>query len=147
MTDPRSASPRQPSPEELRAYLEELRDADAAGLLAEAYNLLAAGAQVKLGRPDARPLIDAMAGITQAGTAALPDEIAKQMQQGVAQLQVAQVEAEREGAGQGRQPEQPATAGGEKGEAAQAPPRPGEQESKVTDRLWVPGRGPGLGGR
>ncbi len=141
MSDPTAAS--EPSPEELRAYLEQLRGADAAGLLAEAYNLLAAGAQVKLGRPDARTLIDAMAAMAGAVAAALPPELAEQMRQGVSQLQLAQVSAEREAAGQ-------APAGGPAGAvdadraAAAAPPPPAAPPSPpVTDRLWIPGRDPG----
>lgn len=135
----------QPSPEELRAYLEQLRDADAAGLVAEAFNLLAAGAQVKLGRPDARTLIDAMTAMTQVTTAALPQELAQQMTQGVQQLQLAQVEAERQAAAESQQ--QP---GGD-ADAAPAPPPaaasqpdpPSAAQQKMTDRLWIPGRDAG----
>ena len=89
MSDPLSAQ--QPTEEELRAYLEQLREADPAGLVAESYNLLAAGAQVKLGRPDARMLIDAMAALVQVTGQRLPPELANQMAQGVQQLQLAQV--------------------------------------------------------
>src|SRR5687768_17627724 len=97
MSDPRLAGqPAQPSQEEMRAYLEQLREADAAGLLAEAFNLLATGAQVKLGRPDARALIDGLAGLVQAAQSALPQQLLAQMQQGIAQLQTAQVQAERD---------------------------------------------------
>jgi len=134
----------QPSPEEMRAYLEQLREADAAGLVAEAYNLLAAGAQVKLGRSDARTLIDAMSALTQVASPALPQELAQQMTQGVQQLQLAQVEAERQVAAE---TQQQATASEETGAqtgtqaAPTAPPQQAQQ--RMTDRLWIPGRDAG----
>jgi hypothetical protein len=148
MSDPTQMAG-QPSPEEMRAYLEQLREADAAGLLAEAFNLLATGAQVKLGRPDARALIDALAGMVQAAGSALPPEIAEQMNQGIAQLQMAQVQAEREeAAAAGAAPDQTGE-GAEQG--ADGDPQPSGQASpppagsppgqRMTDRLWVPGRG------
>lgn len=139
MSDPTSA--RQPTEAELRAYLEQLRDADPAGLVAEAYNLLAAGAQVKLGRPDARMLIDGMAALVQSTGNRLPPELANQMAQGVSQLQLAQVEAEREAGAQGADegtPDAQQPAGGP------ASPTAEEQAAqRMTDRLWVPGRDPG----
>lgn len=140
----------QPSPEELRAYLEQLRDADAAGLVAEAYNLLAAGAQVKLGRSDARTLIDAMAALTQVTSSALPQELAQQMTQGVQQLQLAQVEAERQAAAESQQQATaaPEAAAGQPTDTPRAPgasakPQAAQPEQRMTDRLWIPGRDAG----
>ncbi|CAN5593678.1 hypothetical protein BH24ACT14_BH24ACT14_05240 [soil metagenome] len=148
MTDP--TTPGQPSPEEMRAYLEQLRDADAVALAAEAYNMLAAGAQVKLGRPDARILIDAMGGMAEAAGSRLPAELATQMRQGVAQLQMAQVQAEREEAGAGGEPqaeEAVATSAGESTLSGPGAPASGAQaegdNQRMTDRLWIPGRDPG----
>jgi hypothetical protein len=147
MTDP-TQMPGQPSQEEMRAYLEQLRAADPVGLLAEAFNLLATGAQVKLGRPDARVLIDAMAGMVQAAGAQVPGEVSKQMNEGIAQLQMAQVQAEKEaGAAEG----EPAAEGQAAQEGApqpsSAPSGPaggtaGAGGQRMTDRLWVPGRDP-----
>ena len=155
MTDP-MAMGGQPSPEQMRAYLEQLRDADAAGLLAEAFNLLATGAQVKLGRPDARALIDGLAGLVEGASPALPAQLAAQMQQGIAQLQMAQVEAEREvaaqaeGAGAGEQASGEQDADADASSATQPPPAPPgaggppgpPPGQRMTDRLWVPGRDP-----
>ena len=154
MTDPMQAAG-QPSPEEMRAYLEQLREADPAGLLAEAFNLLATGAQVKLGRPDARTLIDGLAGLVTAAQAALPAELLAQMQQGIAQLQTAQVQAEREAAAAGAaEPPAGDGAAGDTGEGAAAaggpagsprmsePPGQTAAQQRMTDRLWVPGRDP-----
>ncbi|HVM21283.1 MAG TPA: hypothetical protein VM307_15090, partial [Egibacteraceae bacterium] len=103
MTDPRTM-PGQPSPEEMRAILEQLREVDPAVLVAEAFNMLAQGAQVKLGRPDARVLIDALAGMVTAAEPALPEELSTQMQQAIAQLQMTQVQAERDAAGRPEAP-------------------------------------------
>ena len=156
MTDP-TQMPGQPSQEEMRAYLEQLRAADPVGLMAEAFNLLATGAQVKLGRPDARVLIDAMAGMVHAAGARIPGEISKQMNEGIAQLQMAQVQAEKETGGEGDdESTSDAEDGGEQpggGGPQPGPGGPGGQPGgpggaggpggqKMTDRLWVPGRDP-----
>lgn len=152
MSDPRQTAG-QPSEEEMRAYLEQLREADAAGLVAEAFNLLATGAQVKLGRPDARALIDSLAAMVQAAGSALPPQLVEQMNSGIGQLQMAQVQAERDAAA--AQPpaegDDAATpeggAGSTPGGSAAAPPTtssPGQAgaNQRMTDRLWVPGRDP-----
>ncbi|MDP8969825.1 MAG: DUF1844 domain-containing protein, partial [Actinomycetota bacterium] len=89
---------RQPSEEELRAYLEQLRAAEPVEFIVQAYNMLATVAQAKLGRADARILIDAMSGVVEATAAGLPTDVARQMRDGVAQLQLAQVQAEPEAA-------------------------------------------------
>jgi hypothetical protein len=136
------------SEEELRAYLDQLREAPAADILVQAYTMIGTGAEVKLGRPDARLLIDAMAGLVSAVGARL-GELGTRMQGGVAQLQSAQVEAERQVAQQA-QAQQPAAP-----EApAQPPAAPGGQggsggqgNQNLTDRLWIPGRGQGPGRR
>lgn len=144
MSDP-TQMPGQPSPEEMRAYLEQLRESDPAGLIAEAFNLLATGAQVKLGRTDARVLIDALGAVVQATQSSLPAELVEQMAQGVTQLQLAQVQAEREAAGAAPAA---ATPGGEGAGPVAAPAGtgqpadPGGADKRMTDRLWVPGRDP-----
>jgi hypothetical protein len=149
MSDPRMAGqPAQPSQEEMRAYLEQLREADAAGLVAEAFNLLATGAQVKLGRQDARVLIDALAAMVEASAPTMPQQITEQMKQGVAQLQLAQVEAEREMAAEQQQSgsgDAASEAGGDtpQPDAGASPgPATGPGGQRMTDRLWVPGRDP-----
>lgn len=148
----------QPTEEEIRAYLGQVREADPAAIVVQAYQMLGEGAQIKLGRPDARVLIDAMAGIAEAVGNRLPTELVDQMKQGVAQLQAAQVQAENEGPagpeGTEGAPSAGQPAGGPAGSQApggqrpggQAPdgqaPRPEGQGEKLTDRLWVPGKGP-----
>lgn len=135
--------------EELRAYLDQLRDAQVGDILVQAYTMLGTGAEVKLGRPDARVLIDAMAGLVSAVGPRL-GELGARMQGGVAQLQSAQVEAERQVAQQAEAAAPPpAPASGPEAPTA-APPRPAAQaeqpaagDQRMTDRLWVPGRDPG----
>jgi hypothetical protein len=136
----------QPTEEEIRAYLGQIREADPAAIVVQAYQMLGEGAQIKLGRSDARVLIDAMAGIAEAVGDRLPAELVGQMKQGVAQLQAAQVQEENRG-GPGQQGPAGQPGGGQApGDQApqpegQAPQSEGGGE-KLTDRLWVPGKGP-----
>lgn len=149
MTDPTQAGQagqEGPSEEEVQQYLEQLRSADAAEIIAQAFNMLATGAQVKLGRPDARALIDSMGGLANAAGQRLPEEVASQMQEGVQQLQSAQVQAEQEGGGQGGDagdagggPATPQPGPAESGQGGQ--PGQGGQQERPSDRLWVPGQG------
>ena len=148
MSDPTQMAG-QPSEAEMRAYLEQLREADPAGLVAEAFNLLATGAQVKLGRPDARSLIDSLAGMVQGAGAALPPQIVEQMTAGIQQLQLAQVQAEKDMAAAQPPPEAGAGAdadgGGEQspsGGPTMSSPGQSAADKRMTDRLWVPGRDP-----
>lgn len=150
MSDPRQMAG-QPSEEEMRAYLGQLREADAAGLIAEAFNLLATGAQVKLGRPDARALIDSLAAMVQAAAAALPPQLVEQMNSGIGQLQLAQVQAERDAAAaepaageddSGGETGTDAAAGATPGPTTSSPGAPTGANQRMTDRLWVPGRDP-----
>jgi len=102
----------QPSEEELRAYLMELRQADPAEFLMQAVNLLVTGAQAKIGMADGRFLIDALAGAVSAVQDRLPPQLAEALQNAVVQLQTAQVQAERELAAMQGEPIPPAQDGG-----------------------------------
>ena len=90
----------QPSPEELQAYVEQLRATDPRDIVAQAFSMLGTSAEVKLGQRDARVLIDAMAGLL-AGAGPHVPQLAPQMEQYVGQLKMAQVQMEAE---QGQQP-------------------------------------------
>ncbi len=148
MSDPQQSDG--PSEEELQAYMEQMRQADPSEVVAQAFNLLATGAQVKLGRPDGRVIIDGLAGLTDAVQPSLPDEVHQQMSQAVQQLQTAQVQAEQEGgasaAGAGAAAGAGEAGAGQAGAAPQGGEQPGQQQSsqqgeqRLTDRLWVPGR-------
>lgn len=144
MTDPTQGSQEGPSEEEVQQYLEQLRSAEASEIIAQAFNMLATGAQVKMGRPDARVLIDALAGVVDNVSQQLPEEVGNQMRESVGQLQTAQVQAEQEAAGEAA-PAGEGEAGGQGAGAASQ--QTGGQSSqstqsgqRMTDRLWVPGK-------
>jgi hypothetical protein len=136
--------------EEIRAYLEQVREADPAVMVVQAYRMLGEGAELKLGRSDARVLIDAMAAVIEAVADRLAGDIVAQMREGVRQLQATQVEAEQqageqgEGAADAGQPGSRPPSGPAPGAPPQgAPQQGGQQEENLTNRLWIPGREPG----
>jgi hypothetical protein len=143
MTDP--SQTRQPTREELEAHLAQLRQADVDEVVVQAVNMLATGAQVKLGRSDARVLIDAMKAIADSADGRVDADVVKQIQDAVGQLQMAQVQAERETAAAsapGGPDAPPGTTG-----RPEAPGQAAEDEAggRMTDRLWIPGREPNQG--
>lgn len=131
----------QPSEEEIEAYYAQLREAPIGELLMQCVGMLAAGAEAKLGRPDARPLIDGMAALVQLGGSAF-GESTEQLTQAVAQLQMAQVQVERQMAAQagGTPADGSAAAAPQAGPAAQAPAAPTPPQPNPVDKLWIPGR-------
>jgi hypothetical protein len=131
MSDPTTGGP---SEEELRAYLESLRAAQPVEIIVQAFGILATASEVKLGMPDARVLIDGMAALLDATQQQMPPEIVTRMRETVSQLQMAQVQAEREtatGAPTTDQQAEPSTRSD--GSADQAKGSP-------SSRLWIPGR-------
>ncbi|HUH07445.1 MAG TPA: hypothetical protein VML96_06520 [Egibacteraceae bacterium] len=141
MSDPAGG---QPSEEELRAYMEQLRSVDPAEIVAQAFSMLASAAQVKLGQPDARVLIDSLAGIVDATQGKVEARLSEGMRAAVGQLQTAQVQAEGEH-GLSARPEPGAAEAGQPaaGDAPPAGPRTSEpppSAQRATDRLWIPGR-------
>jgi hypothetical protein len=160
-------SEQQLSEAELRAYLEQLRSAEAGEILVQAYALLGTAAEAKLGQPDARLLIDAMGGMVSGLGDRIEGDLGEQLRAGVGQLQVAQVEAERQlaamrrdEAGASPSPQgSPSTAGSPSSQGSSpagsparpaSPPGPAQEpaggaqpEQSLTDRLWIPGRGRG----
>ncbi len=132
------AGQEQPSEEEVREYLSQLRDAPVEQVVAEVCSALLNAAQVKLGRSDGRLLLDLAGTVTEQARDQLPDELTTQLDDVLSKLRMAQVEAEREGAGAGDQGtaspgdiEGPSPAGGN-----DDPPTGGGSGSG----LWVPGR-------
>lgn len=147
----------QPSEEEVRAYLGQLRAAPAEQVVAEVVSALLNAAQVKLGRRDGRMLLDLAANVVEGAREHLPEEFTTQVDDVVSQLRVAQVEGEREvgqAAEQGHEepndlgaPRQ-APAGGDATPAAgapaaspppQAPPAQAPPSQGGGKRLWTPG--------
>jgi hypothetical protein len=148
------SSPDQLSDEELRQYVAQLRESPVSDLLAQAYTMIGAWAEAKLGRRDARTLIDALAGLVQGAEPGLDKDLARQMREGVGQLQMAQVQVEQQLAAQQQQQAGEAAEPEASEQSAQEPARPQSppgqqpaQESRpMTDRLWIPGRDPRPGG-
>ncbi|MGI9018830.1 MAG: hypothetical protein ACR2HR_17290 [Euzebya sp.] len=138
MSDPSE----QPTEEEIEAYYAQLREAPVGDLLMQCVGMLAAGAEAKLGRVDARVLIDSMASLVTLGEAQL-GEAAEQLQDAVGQLQMAQVQLERQGTATQTEGE-PGSAAQPAATAAQPtepPPSSAPTSQKpATDKLWIPGR-------
>jgi hypothetical protein len=135
------------SEEELQAYIAKLREAPVVDMLSQAYTMLGSWAETKLGRRDARPLIDAMNGLVQGAGAGLPEDLARRMRDGIAQLQLAQVQAEQQLATDPQaQATDPQAAPNQKAAQpkTQRSPDSGADQSaqRLTDRLWIPGRDP-----
>ena len=79
-----------------RELVEQLRSSPAEQIVAEAFFLLLNGAQVKLGRRDARLLIDLNTVMLDYARPYLPDPLVKQVEQSLGQLRLGQVSAENE---------------------------------------------------
>lgn len=158
-TDPTAGGPEgQPSEEEIRAYLGQLRSAPVDQVLAELLSSLLNAAQVKVGRRDARVLLDGASALVAQVRAVLPAELVTQLDQVLSQLRMAQVQAEPEVAaaaaqGQAEPNDLDAPAGDADQDAGQAPaadaeggspkPPPSAPPASGSDpasRLWVPGR-------
>ena len=148
---------RQPTEEEVREYLAQLRQTDVTEIVAQAFSMLASGAEVKLGRRDGRLLIDAAAAVAEVAGPKLDERLAEQMEQALSQLREGQIDAEeqlkelrdegklpedeegdlpREGRASAPEPPSDAQAPG------QQPPQQAPQQGggSPSDRLWVPGR-------
>ncbi len=163
--DPSTAAdlggPKQPSEEEIRAYLSQLRQAPVDQVLAEVVNALLNAAQVKVGRRDGRLLIDITAAITDTIRGQVPDELTTQLDQALTQLRMAQVDGEQQVAqakasGQhedgdlAADPQEASEASEPGGDAGprEAPPASGGPAAtpppagggSAASRLWVPGR-------
>ena len=138
MADPMADGPTE---EEMRAYLESLRAAQPVEVIVQAFGLLATAANVKVGQPDARVMIDGMAALLDATADNVPEQITGQMRETVRQLQLAQVQAEQD-ASQAQPAASEAGATQAKGTAADQPQpqQPQQQRPDPASRLWIPGR-------
>jgi hypothetical protein len=123
----------QPTQEEIEAYFAQLREAPIGEVLMQCIDVLAATAQAKLGRRDARAAIDGLAALAQIGEPHL-GEAAAPLKNAVAQLQMAQVQLERRETGT-------ATAAADTAAEPEDPaPAASDASPKATDKLWLPGR-------
>jgi hypothetical protein len=144
----------QPSEEEVRAYLSQLRQAPAEQVLAEVLSGLLNAAQVKVGRRDGRLLIDVSATLVDEVREHLSDDLTSQVDEVLGQLRMAQVEGEREvEAARSEGHEEPNDLGSEGAQASggqpstsapsqpqqPASPPPASSQDSAASRLWTPG--------
>ena len=94
-----------PPGDEAREYVRQLRSLPVGQLLGEVIFSLLNAAQVKLGRRDARLLIDVTAVAHEHARRYLPGELTRQIDQVLGQLRLGQVSAESHASQQG-QPEE-----------------------------------------
>jgi hypothetical protein len=163
-TDPtQPGQDREPTEEEVRAYLGQLRAAPVDQVVAEVASALLNAAQVKLGRRDGRLLLDLVGDVAERTRPHLPAELTSQVDEALNQLRLAQVEAEREVAAAAQQghvePDDLGAQGGapaagsdagaasEQGSEQTPPPQeaprqqpPQQPGGSAASRLWVPGR-------
>lgn len=161
-TNPTGGGPSPDEKEQAEQYARQLRSAPADQVLAEVLSLLLNAAQVKLGRHDARLMIDASAVLLEHVRPHADANLAKQVDDALGQLRIGQVQAEKAvaakdvpepndlsrapappsgAAAPGSAPSQP-TQPSQRAEPAQpAPPRQPTQQRSPASKLWVPGRG------
>ena len=159
----------EPSEEELRAAIGQMRAAPVDQLVAEVASALVNAVQVKLGRNDGRLLLDLTSIVTEATRGHVDAQLTKQLDDVLGQLRMAQVQGEQEivqAATQGHVeqndlPRRPAPLKLEPREAAPAadadtgdeadsaaattevgtqPPPAQPAPGSAASRLWVPGR-------
>jgi hypothetical protein len=139
VSDPSNPAPE--SEEQAREYVAQLRSAPAEQIITELLSGLLNAAQIKLGRRDARLLIDLSAVLHEHARQHLPAELTRQVEQALHQLRLGQVRAE--GASQRQaepndlaEPPPPQPAGAASQPAAATPP----PQPSPASRLWIPGR-------
>ena len=133
-----------PSEEEVREYLAQMRQAPAEQVVAEVLQGLLNAAQIKLGRRDARLLLDTAASIVDQTRPHMSSELTTQVDDALQQLRMAQVEAEQQVA---QAPEAEAndidatvaSAGADESDATASTPPPAAPGPGAS-KLWVPGR-------
>lgn len=134
-----------------REYAAQLRSAPAEQIVVELLSGLLNAAQIKLGRRDARLLIDLSAVLHEHARRHLPAELTRQVDQALHQLRLGQVRAEAEAAQRKPEPndlpEAPASPAGTSAapagtSAAPAgkPVAPPQKQPPAASRLWLPGR-------
>ncbi|MFP5310060.1 MAG: hypothetical protein ACLGIR_10850 [Actinomycetes bacterium] len=134
----------QPSEEELREALGQMRAAPVDQIVAEVLSALLNAAQVKLGRRDGRLLLDLAAVVQGASEKHVDPQLGQQVAQVLTQLRLAQVEAEHEVAAakaEGHtEPNDLDEPAGTSAPGATEPPAPAPSPPQsAASRLWVPG--------
>lgn len=135
--------------EQAREYVQRLRSAPVEQLVSELLSGLLNAAQVKLGRKDARLLIDLSGLMLEHARRYLSADLAKQVDQALAQLRIGQVRAESAASGTAsvepndltETPTPPGPAGSSPAQPAPAAaPPPGQAGASAASKLWIPGR-------
>jgi hypothetical protein len=124
------------SAEDVREYVQQMRSLPVEQVIGDVMFSLLNAAQVKLGRRDARLLIDVSTVVLEQARPCLPGELTKQVDQVLAQLRLGQVSAEGH-ASQAGKPEDNDL------DRVPAPPPSGPVQSPAgpgSSKLWVPGR-------
>jgi hypothetical protein len=129
-----------PSESDVREYARRMRSLPVEQVIGDVMFSLLNAAQVKLGRRDARLLIDVSAVAHEHARAYLPGELTKQIDRALGQLRMGQVSAEG-------QPTRPATPEENDLDRVPAPPSAGPGQpppapppERPASRLWVPGQ-------
>lgn len=129
--------------EQVREYLSRLREVPAEHLVAELLSSLLNTAQAKLGRRDARLLIDLSGLMMDHVRPYVSTGLTTQVDQALTQLRLEQVRAEESAAGEGQEPndlaEVPPPPSDRAGGQPSGPP-PAAPQPPPTSRLWVPGQ-------
>lgn len=125
----------------MREYMEKLRAAPVEQVVTDVIAALLNAAQVKLGRRDARLLIDLSAAVVDHSRNHVSGELASQIDQTLGQLRLGQVQAESAPATGDPEPNDltaPVTppAGAPAGSPSAAP-----QQQTPASKLWLPGHG------
>jgi hypothetical protein len=129
-----------PSEAEMQQMLAQMREAPAEQILVEVVNALLQAVQVKLGRPDARLLLDVVAAIAESARGRAEEPLVTQVADAVARLRLAQVDAEGGSAASDRVGGPAAAAPGPAPQSATQPATAaGDGSSGGGSRLWVPG--------
>ena len=141
------AGGQQPSEEEVRQYLAQLRQAPAEQVIAEVLSGLLNAAQVKVGRRDGRLLIDLSATVMEGAREHVSDDLSQQVDEVLGQLRMAQVEGEREVGTAREQGQQEPNDLGEDGSPPPAQPAPDAGEPAAPDQPSRPSPEPGPSGQ
>jgi hypothetical protein len=122
--------------DEAGEYVQQIRSLPVEQIIGEVLFSMLNAAQIKLGRRDARLLIDVSAVAQEHARPYLPDELTKQIDQVLGQLRLGQVSAEGHVSQQGKPEENDLNRVPAPPSAPAPQPPPGPPPS----RLWVPGR-------
>jgi hypothetical protein len=127
---------RTPSAEDVREYVQRMRSLPVEQVIGDVVFSLLNAAQVKLGRRDARLLIDVGTVAHEHARPYLPEELTKQIDQVLGQLRLGQVSAEGQASQRGEPEENDL-------DRVPTPPSAGATQpsaGRASSKLWVPGR-------